>query len=50
MIKLSCKIKHNFVDLKSFATRINFNLNNEISIENSIIKKSNSKTIIETYR
>ena len=50
MIKLSCKIKHNFVDLKSFATRINFNLNNEISIENSIIRKSNSKTIIETYR
>ena len=50
MIKLSSKIKHNFKDSKPFATRINLSLDNEISNEDSLLKKDNSKLIIETNR
>ena len=39
MIKLSCKIKHNFNNLKPFATRINLNSDREISNQDSLIKK-----------
>ena len=50
MIKLSSKIKHKFNDTKPFATRINLNLDNEISNQDSLLKKNNSKLIIETTR
>ena len=50
MIKLSCKIKHNFNDLKPFATRINLNLGSEISNQDSLLKKNKTSILIETIR
>ena len=50
MIKLSSKINHNFKDLKPFATRVNLNLDNRTSNQDSFIKKDENKIIIETNR
>lgn len=50
MIKLSSKINHNFKDLKPFATRVNLNLDNRTSNQDSFIKKDENKIIIETSR
>ena len=50
MIKLSCKIKHNFNNLKPFATRINLNSDRKISNQDSLLKKNKTDIVIETIR
>ena len=50
MIKLSCKIKHNFNNLKPFATRINLNTDREISNQDSLLKKNKTSIVIETIQ
>ena len=48
MIKLSSKIKHNFNDLKPFATRVNLNLDNKTSNQDSFLKKDENRFFLKT--